>query len=271
MEDPTMTRTSFFCVLISCILGCTVTFDDSWMDDDSACDDDSSDVGDDDTTADDDDTQPADDDTTADDDDVVPDQDGDGYSEQPDCDDSDPDINPGATEICDDGVDNDCDGQTDEQDEECEDLSFVNIWVNYPSTHDYLALNVSPIWDEAELGQPWVETEAVLDYLHVVVEMEGGLFNLKGLALNTVVGEDVDNDGDLDSYDWYCYGHYQTAELDPVVQVGIEIGVGANFEEYEEYDLVSYSPGTASQIELGCMALLWFDASTEFLPGQIQQ
>ena len=44
------------------------------------------------------------------------DEDGDGYGLAPyDCDDSDPDINPGAPEICD-GVDNDCDGLADDAD-----------------------------------------------------------------------------------------------------------------------------------------------------------
>ena len=51
------------------------------------------------------------------------DADGDGslppYCGGDDCDDEDPDVNPGAAEICDDGVDNDCDGLTDEQDPDC--------------------------------------------------------------------------------------------------------------------------------------------------------
>ncbi|RLB45599.1 MAG: hypothetical protein DRI90_28290, partial [Deltaproteobacteria bacterium] len=35
------------------------------------------------------------------------------------CDDDDQDVHPGAEEICDDSVDNDCDGDIDEDDSEC--------------------------------------------------------------------------------------------------------------------------------------------------------
>ena len=46
--------------------------------------------------------------------------DEDGFYDDVDCDDSDPDVNPGVDEICDDGIDNDCDDLTDADDEECE-------------------------------------------------------------------------------------------------------------------------------------------------------
>jgi hypothetical protein len=43
------------------------------------------------------------------------DLDGDGYTQDVDCDETDADINPGATEQCD-GIDNDCDGLVDDED-----------------------------------------------------------------------------------------------------------------------------------------------------------
>ena len=49
------------------------------------------------------------------------DADGDGYNScEGDCDDADVDSNPGSAEICEDGIDNDCDGLADENDSDCQ-------------------------------------------------------------------------------------------------------------------------------------------------------
>ena len=52
------------------------------------------------------------------------DEDGDGYDADSDCDDSDPSVNPGASEECD-GVDNDCDDQIDDEDP---DVNAIDIY-----------------------------------------------------------------------------------------------------------------------------------------------
>ena len=47
------------------------------------------------------------------------DGDSDGFGVSVDCDDTDPAINPDADEVCDDGIDNDCDGDIDADDSDC--------------------------------------------------------------------------------------------------------------------------------------------------------
>ncbi len=49
------------------------------------------------------------------------DSDGDGYHDVWDCDPDDPTVHPEGTEVCDDGVDNDCDGDIDGDDTDCPD------------------------------------------------------------------------------------------------------------------------------------------------------
>jgi hypothetical protein len=49
----------------------------------------------------------------------IMDADADGWILGEDCDDQDAEVNPEAAEVCDDGVDNDCDGAMDAEDSDC--------------------------------------------------------------------------------------------------------------------------------------------------------
>jgi hypothetical protein len=85
----------------------------------AGCDGDDDDSADDDAS--DDDTAVTDDDSAGDDDDsAAEDLDGDGYPAAEDCDDGNADVYPGAEQVCDDVLDNDCDGLTDEAEEDAD-------------------------------------------------------------------------------------------------------------------------------------------------------
>ena len=78
------------------------------------------------------------------------DVDEDGYGIEEDCDDNDPAINPGAVEVCEDGKDNDCDGDIDQlgcnDPPDCFDAmpSISEIW---PPNHKMVDINILGITD----------------------------------------------------------------------------------------------------------------------------
>ena len=80
------------------------------------------------------------------------DVDGDGYGDPAcggyDCDEADPDVNPGTDEICGNGIDDDCDGLVDLEDEACEftlDLD-ASYWAQRLRMDFTLGLSVPALW-----------------------------------------------------------------------------------------------------------------------------
>jgi hypothetical protein len=85
------------------------------------------------------------------------DMDGDGYGDpgstvciypEPDCDDSSPGVNPGAKEDCTNGIDDDCDGDTDGADSDCGYLGIANAEA---SVHGRAAVTGSGVFNELTL------------------------------------------------------------------------------------------------------------------------
>ena len=216
-----------------------------------------------DTDADTDADSDADSDADTDSGDAPVDADGDGYDDaEVDCDDGDASVHPDAEEICD-AIDNDCDGEIDEG---CDaDYYEIVASADYPSSHDLIQINVQPIWSVDELGDWWWDSESAAYDDSVSWSSADEFGVILGVRLNTIVYEDTDNDGGYDSYDWYCYGHYSTAENDSTVRIDLVV----NGVSYDADDLVTWSPGSSSETSLGCSALLWFGDTASITEGAV--
>ncbi|MFT5681159.1 MAG: hypothetical protein ACI8RZ_002065 [Myxococcota bacterium] len=107
---------------------------------------------------------------------VVYDDDSDGYCEEPpcinvssteeDCDDTNPDVNPGEDEVCSDGVDNNCNGQSNEEDAlGCDDFFYDGDGDTYgisgsqecwcdEGSYPYTGLDVDDCYDASANAHP---------------------------------------------------------------------------------------------------------------------
>jgi hypothetical protein len=113
----------------------------------------------------------------------------DGYTSlSTDCDDSDPDIKPGAAEICD-GIDNDCDGLTDDDDGGV-DLSSGSVW--------YRDLDGDGFGD---LGTAIRSCEEPVGYVSNALDCDDGDVSVNPDAAEICDGLDNDCDTDVDDDD----------------------------------------------------------------------
>ncbi len=97
------------------------------------------------------------------------DKDGDGYSVKKhpwcgcgeiDCDDNDPEVNPGADEICDNGKDDDCDGMKDCEDSDCDEDPACTVYCD-PKSPGYWKNHL----EEAESLLDCVHEADIFDYV----------------------------------------------------------------------------------------------------------
>jgi len=97
------------------------------------------------------------------------DADLDGWSSGEDCDDNDPDVNPGANECYDDGVDNDCNAETPDESADAEAPVIVLFSIADGGLHDFgegevpslkATLSVTDDVDHSDLsGDLWLDSQ----------------------------------------------------------------------------------------------------------------
>ena len=121
-----------------------------------------------------------------------------GYGQQGDCDDTNENVNPGAAEICGNGIDDDCDGYVDGADSDCP-ASCVEeeLVVTLP---DGSVLYVYPVDNEANIQ--WGEYENDIEGLtNIPLEMYANL-DFNGAANTAAIVADLGtwNGGDYAAY-----------------------------------------------------------------------
>ena len=97
------------------------------------------------------------------------DADGDGYKDElcggTDCEDSEAAINPDAGEDCDDGIDNDCDGDVDLDDGNCQCTDYDGDGYGYPASPfcEHAEMDCNDSNDDINPGQPEIQDNGVDD------------------------------------------------------------------------------------------------------------
>jgi hypothetical protein len=166
---------------------------------------------------------------------VVPDADGDGFASVDaggsDCDDSDSDVYPGAEEIDDDGVDNDCDGTVDSPAPD----------TGGPDTED--CGGTDPVMDEFALSQTTYDfngpnsADPAIQMSMSFHDDDGDLHDLTiEIFVDTVVDGSLDTSG---GYDFYAAGTGIGADctVDSLTGINLVLSVGNQLDYSTEYEI----------------------------------
>jgi len=232
----------FFFLLLAVLSLSLVACESNLNDDDDASDDDDSATNDDDDSA------------TNDDDDAAPsDVDGDGVTEEDgDCNDDDASIFPGADEVCDDSVDNDCDTLSDCEDDDCDladaclpatlehqaSLVFTTAVLIVPNcvTSFYATINAENATSQGECldcdriyagplnytedtCSPAFNAEPPSANRYGVAFREHGVLEIYGLNADTGAWDSLGN-ASLQTDGWFVLNRTDPVNYDPLGQVG---------------------------------------------------
>lgn len=153
--------------------------------------------------------------------------------------------------------------QEEEEQEAAEEMGGITlrIDVDYPVDYPELTLTIQPIFAISSLGDYWLDSTGVSEDDEVSWSDTGDYSGLLGVRFNV----NVDSDGDGVEDDWYCYGHYTTAFL----EYGVAVDITLDTDSWDENDLVTWSPGSESETNLGCSALLWFGSTSSITEGAV--
>lgn len=161
------------------------------------------------------------------------DADLDGWSSGEDCDDNDPDVNPGANECYDDGIDNDCNAETPDASGDAEAPVIVSFEMADGGLHDFgdgevpslkATLSITDDVDHAELsGDLWLDSSVDGD-----VDTSG-----EGVGLSLSISDETCLNGDLDA----------------TLSFYLSVGGSLAYETTYEFGFVVYDDaGNASEI-----------------------